>query len=114
LAHRPARLPPAGVVLRRLACSQQAGAVLMDDDREERDFYTALGRRLYQARREAGLTQREVTEALGLGHSTLCQYELAKRRAPVYELTRLATLYETAVWWLIGETDDDNEERNAC
>lgn len=55
--------------------------------------YDAMVKRLIQARREAGLTQREVSARIGRAHSFLSKCETGERRVDVLELLQLARLY---------------------
>jgi transcriptional regulator with XRE-family HTH domain len=55
--------------------------------------YDAFLLKLKAAREEAGLTQREVSERLGLSHTFLNKCETGERRVDVIELIQLAELY---------------------
>ena len=55
--------------------------------------YNAFLQKLKAAREEAGLTQREVSEKLGLSHTFLNKCETGERRVDVIELIQLAELY---------------------
>ena len=57
------------------------------------DTYNTLIARLVQAREEAGMTQRQVSAALGMSHSFLSKCETGDRRVDVMELLQLAKLY---------------------
>jgi transcriptional regulator with XRE-family HTH domain len=50
-------------------------------------------RKLIAAREEAGMTQRDVGESLGMFHSWLSKAESGERSVDVVELMRLAELY---------------------
>jgi transcriptional regulator with XRE-family HTH domain len=50
-----------------------------------------MGTQLYQARRGAGKSQKEVAEALGIPPRHVSQYESGERAIPVSELTALAS-----------------------
>ena len=49
--------------------------------------------RLILAREEAGLTQRAVSESMGMAHSFLSKCETKERRIDVIEFLQLAELY---------------------
>jgi transcriptional regulator with XRE-family HTH domain len=55
--------------------------------------YDAFLQKLKDAREEAGLTQHEVSEKLGLSHTFLNKCETGERRVDVIELIQLAELY---------------------
>jgi transcriptional regulator with XRE-family HTH domain len=55
--------------------------------------YDAFLQKLKAAREEAGMTQREVSEKLGLSHTFLNKCETGERRVDVIELIQLAELY---------------------
>ncbi len=55
--------------------------------------YEAFLQKLRSTRVEVGLTQREVSEKLGLSHSFLNKCETGERRVDVMELIQLAQLY---------------------
>jgi len=55
--------------------------------------YDAFLHKLISAREEAGLTQRDVSERLGMAHSFLSKCETGDRRIDVMELIQLAQMY---------------------
>ena len=57
------------------------------------ELYDRFIARLIRAREEAGLSQREVSESLGMAHSFLSKCETKDRRIDVLELLQLAELY---------------------
>ena len=57
----------------------------------------ALGRRLQEARKARGLTQKEVAEALDIARTTVTAIEKGERRIRAEELVRLADVYGRAV-----------------
>jgi transcriptional regulator with XRE-family HTH domain len=65
-------------------------------DREAlRDYNVRMGARLREARRQAGLTQDEVAESLGMPQGTISLIELGHRAVRLHELVAFATLYKT-------------------
>lgn len=56
-----------------------------------------LGRRLAAARRQVGITQQEVAEAVGLGRTTVVAIEKGERRVKAHELLTFAEIYEREV-----------------
>jgi transcriptional regulator with XRE-family HTH domain len=57
------------------------------------ETYDSILNKLIQAREEAGLNQRQVSEGLGFSHSFLSKCETGERRIDIIELLQLAKLY---------------------
>lgn len=69
-----------------------------DDERRK------LASKLKEAREEAGLTQREVVQQLGLpSHSVISELENGQRRLDMVELKVLASLYGKDPAWFLRE-----------
>ena len=62
-------------------------------DREYQQAYKAFRRRLVDARKEAGLTQREVCTRMGKSSSFVSKCELGERRVDHVELQKLVRIY---------------------
>lgn len=58
--------------------------------KEERAYCKALGARVAQGRKDLGLTQAEVAEALGIAQQTYGGYEVGRHRIPVSLLPAIA------------------------
>jgi len=59
--------------------------------------------RLRQARRDAGMTQAQVAEHLGVRQTFVSKVELGERRIDPVELRRFAEVYGRGVdWFLVG------------
>ena len=71
------------------------------DDRKELHL-KQLGERLRTARRQAGYTQQQVAEALGIGRSTIATWETGQNDVDSATLRRLAELYGTSTDALLG------------
>ena len=56
-------------------------------------IYDRFIERLILAREEAGLSQRDVSESMGMAHSFLSKCETKERRIDVLEFLQLAELY---------------------
>ena len=67
--------------------------------------YDAIVQRLIEARRESGLTQREVSAQIGRAHSFLSKCETGERRVDVLELLQLAKLYEKPLRYFLDDWD---------
>ena len=66
-------------------------------DREYQDAYRMFRRRLMQARKEAGMTQREVCTKMGKSTSFISKCELGERRVDYVELQKLARIYRKPI-----------------
>jgi ribosome-binding protein aMBF1 (putative translation factor) len=66
-------------------------------DREYQDAYKAFRCRLLQARKQAGLTQREVCAKMCKSTSFISKCELGERRVDYVELQKLARIYRKPI-----------------
>ncbi len=66
-------------------------------DREYQEAYKEFRRRLRDARKQAGLTQREVCKLMGKSSSFISKCELGERRVDHVELRKLARIYRKPV-----------------
>lgn len=62
-----------------------------------------LGRRIAEARNNAGLTQQQCADAAGFDRTSLAKVENGNRRTTVLELVRLAEAIETRVEWFVQD-----------
>jgi transcriptional regulator with XRE-family HTH domain len=69
----------------------------------DRPFYRALGLRIAEARKTAGLTQTQLAEQLGLAQQTLAHYEAGRLRVALALLAPLARALGVSTEELIGE-----------
>jgi transcriptional regulator with XRE-family HTH domain len=69
----------------------------------DREFYRALGQRLAEARKAAGLTQTQLAEQLGIAQQTLAHYEMGRLRIAVALLPPLVKLLGISIEALMGE-----------
>ena len=72
---------------------------MTDDDQQ---FFKDLGARIAQLRKDAGLSQQAVADALELAQQTYANYEVARARPPVSMLPVLAELFGVSVDELLG------------
>jgi transcriptional regulator with XRE-family HTH domain len=63
--------------------------------------YQAMLARLRQARREAGMTQAEVGQRLGLRQAFISKLESGERRIDPVELARFAAVYGKPLAWFL-------------
>src|SRR5215469_18421072 len=66
-------------------------------DREYQEAYRAFRSRLVQARRQAGMTQRQVCTKMGKSTSFVSKCELGERRVDYVELQKLAQIYRKPI-----------------
>ena len=64
-----------------------------------------LGKRLKELREEAGLTQQNVADSLGIHSVTYLHYEKSQREPPLLLLAKMARLFEVSVDYLLGISD---------
>ena len=70
----------------------------------ERDevFFQALGGCIAGARKSKGLTQRQLSEMLGIAQQTLAHYEVARLKLPASFLPELSRIFDCTVDELLG------------
>lgn len=61
-----------------------------------------IGERIRQARKRAGLTQKQLGEVSGTSETTVKQYELGKRQPRIDQLQAIAAALEVEPWELMG------------
>lgn len=71
---------------------------------ESRAYFRALGKRITERRKEIGMTQAELSRALGVSQQTVFAYELGDRRVNVLILTKMAPIFQVSVEELMGIT----------
>ncbi len=70
--------------------------------KEDRAFFAQLGNRIAQLRKEHGITQTQLAEALDVSQQTVQAYEVGRRRVPVSALPTLARTLATPIEELLG------------
>ena len=71
---------------------------------DHEDFFLKFGQRLALLRKERGLTQIQVADALGISQQQLLSFEKGRRRIPASLLPTLAALLDVSVDDLLGLT----------
>ena len=61
-----------------------------------------IGQRIKEARKSAGLTQRELAEKAGTATGTIQQYELGKRQPRIEQFQAIADVLNVDVNWLMN------------
>jgi transcriptional regulator with XRE-family HTH domain len=69
---------------------------------DEQQFFKELGMRIAQLRKDAGLSQQAVADALEIAQQTYANYEVARARPAVSMLPALAQLFGVSVDELLG------------
>lgn len=69
----------------------------------------ALGARLREARKLAGLSQGQVAKMLSMHRPTISEIEAGNRRVTAEEISHLAEVYDVTVPWLLGDTAEQLE-----
>lgn len=69
---------------------------------DEQQFFKALGERIAALRKEAGLSQQAMADALKIAQQTYANYEVARARPSVAMLPELARFFGISVDELLG------------
>jgi transcriptional regulator with XRE-family HTH domain len=72
---------------------------------DEKLFFKQLGARIAALRKDQGLTQVQLAEALGLTQQMIASYEVGRRRVPVSLLPQVAATLAVSLEELIGKKD---------
>jgi|ERR1700678_91464 transcriptional regulator with XRE-family HTH domain len=72
---------------------------------DEKVFFKQLGARIAALRKDQGMTQVQLAEALGLSQQMVASYEVGRRRAPVSLLPQIAQTLAVSLEELIGQKD---------
>lgn len=86
----------------------QCIAVMTEDEKE---YFKVLGSRVAQLRKDHGLTQVQLAEALGISQQMVASYEVGRRRIPVSMLQPLAQALTVDLDGLLGSTAKANAKR---
>jgi len=73
--------------------------------------YEDIGRKIQQAREEAGLTQDELASRLGITQAALSNYELGKRRLHLANLDKIAKELSKPIGFFIEESKSAPDPR---
>ena len=66
--------------------------------------YEKIGKKLQEAREEAGLSQEELAKKIGCTQASLSNYELGKRRLYLADLQRIGLLLGKQVTYFLDES----------
>ena len=67
--------------------------------------------RIKQLRKQKGLTQKEMAEAVGVGVSTIAMWESGKRTPSFKLLNDLSALFDKSIDYILGTSDDDRSPK---
>ena len=67
--------------------------------------------RIRQLRKQKGLTQKEMAEAVGVGVSTVAMWESGKRTPSFKLLNDLSDLFDKSIDYILGTSDDDRSPK---
>lgn len=70
-----------------------------------------MGQKFKTLRNMYGLSQKEVADFLGIDRSAYCCYEINRAKPDVYNLARLAKLFNVSTDYLLGLTEEVEEEQ---
>lgn len=73
------------------------------------EFFKSLGQRIAQARKDAGLTQQQLADAVEISQPMLGSYEIGRRRLPASLLQPLAKALKVSIEQLLGEPPTSNK-----
>lgn len=65
-----------------------------------------FGQRIFELRKAAGLTQKQVGEAVGLTMQAINDIEKGRRETKISKAVAIARLFDTTVEYLAGYTDN--------
>lgn len=65
-----------------------------------------FAQRLLQLRKQAGLSQKELGEVIGVSNKAICTMETGTRETTFEKLTLLAEYFHVSTDYLLGVTDD--------
>lgn len=74
-------------------------------------FAKELGRRLARIRKEQGLTQTELAEALNLSQAVVAEYEAGRKNMPTWRLINVAEALGVPPDMLLAEQQDGSAKR---
>lgn len=79
--------------------SNPDAAVIVTDKK----FYVAMGQRLAERRRAAGLTQQQLADTLGIAQQTLAHYEVGRLRVAAALLAPISDALDWSIEELLGK-----------
>lgn len=65
-------------------------------------YIETIPQKLKKARLEAGYTQKQISELLGIPQNSVCRYETGEREPDLETLSKLIDFYEVSADWILG------------
>lgn len=77
---------------------------LLDEQmaKDDKVFFKQLGKRIAEQRKEMGMTQAQLAEALGISQQLVAAYESGSRKTPASFLPTLSKLFAVSLEQLVG------------
>lgn len=66
----------------------------------------AIGNVIVELRKERGISQKKLADAIDIGQSTIAQIELGRNEATAATIRKLATFFDVSADYLLGLEDD--------
>lgn len=73
--------------------------------KDKQDTREIMASRLAIARKNAGLSQAQAAEKLGLQRPAISEIEAGRRKVTAEELVQFSSIYKTDLGWLAGEDE---------
>jgi transcriptional regulator, cro/CI len=73
-----------------------------------------FGQRIFELRKSAGMTQKQLGEAVGLSMQAVNDIEKGRRETTITKAILLARMFNTTVEYLVGDTDDPARPFTPC
>ncbi len=70
------------------------------------DYTQFFSKRIYNLRKQRGLSQKELGEAVGLSHKAISTIESGARSTTIEKLVLLADFFQVSTDYLLGRNDD--------
>ena len=70
------------------------------------DYTQFFSKRIYNLRKQRGLSQKELGEAVGLSHKAISTIESGVRSTTIEKLVLLADFFQVSTDYLLGRKDD--------
>ncbi len=71
-----------------------------------------FGKRIVELRKREGLTQAELARVIGISRSSLSLYEIEKREPDIKTLSKLASLFNVPVGYILGNERETIDHKN--
>ena len=65
-------------------------------------YIEIIPQKLKKARLEAGYTQKQIAEIIGIPQNNICRYERGEREPDLETLCKLIDFYQVSADWILG------------